>query len=600
MKRYCIVLMSVLFLLSCNHASKNTTVNPSAPNAAFNKMLDDYYETHLHFFPLEATQIGDERFDDQLPADFTDGFRHRLGHFYNQYLSLLGKYDRDSLNDNDRISYDVLKYELTTDLEGLQFHDNYMPFQQFWGTPLTLAEMGAGTGDQNFKTVKNYDMFLKRLKAFDAWADSAIVYFKIGIDSNITLPKALVIKIIPELTPMVVTDPAKSIFYGPITNMPTTFADSTRQRLIAAYKAVIINDVAAYYKKLSDFLQKEYLPKARTTSGYNALPNGKAWYAFEVKYWTTTSLTPDSIYNLGIKQVAMNKQQMELVKDSMGYKGSLQEFFKYLNTDKQFYPFKTDSDVMRKFREIEASVLKQVPNYFHKFPKTKFEIRETEKFRAASASAEYNQGSADGTRPGIFYVPIVDATKFSIASGMTSLFLHEAIPGHHYQLSLQQEDTLLPRFRRFAWYGAYGEGWAHYCETLGYPFGLYKDPVQHFGALSDQMLRAIRLVVDVSLHTGKMNREEAIKFMMDNNNYSQHDAEEEVERYMAIPGQALCYKVGQLTIISLRDKYEKMLGSKFDIAAFHDEFLKDGCLPLTVLINKMDAWAAKQQATAQK
>jgi uncharacterized protein (DUF885 family) len=558
-------------------------------------MLDNYYEEHLHFFPLDATQIGDHRFDDQLPADFTDGFKAQLKDYYNKYLGLLNTYHRDSLNDNDKLSYDVLQYELTTDLAGLQFHDNYMPFQQFWGTPITLAQLGSGTDNQEFKTVKNYDMFLGRIKAFDAWTDSAIVYFKKGIDSNITLPKALVVKIIPELTPMIVTDPTKSIFYGPITNLPKTFADTTKQRLTAAYKKAIINDVSVSYKKLADFLQSTYLPKARTTDGYNALPNGAAWYAHEVKFWTTTNLTPDSIYNLGLQQVALNKQQMEQVKDSMGYKGDLQSFFNYLNTDKQFFPFKTDSDVMRKFREIEVKVLKQVPMYFHKVPKTKFEIRETEKFRAASASAEYNPGSADGSRPGIFYVPIVDATKFNVTSGMTSLFLHEAIPGHHYQISLQQEDTSLPRFRRFAWYGAYGEGWAHYCETLGYPFGLYKDPVQHIGALSDQMLRAIRLVVDVSLHTGRMTRQQAMQYMIDNNNYSQHDAEEEVERYMAVPAQALCYKVGQLTIISLRDKYKKQLGSKFDIAAFHDEFLKDGCLPLTILINKMDGWAAKQQ-----
>jgi uncharacterized protein (DUF885 family) len=597
MKRYSLVLLSLAFLVSCNTNTATTTpatLVTVAPNQPFNKMLDDYYEAHLHFYPLEATSIGDEHFDDQLPADFTDGFRQQLKDFFNKYLGALATYNRDSLNDNDKISYDVLHYELYTDLEGLQFHDNYFPFNQFEGTPITLAELGSGSGNQNFKTIKNYDNFLARAKAFDAWADSAIVYFKKGIDSNIVLPKTLVAKIIPQLTAMVVTDPTKSIFYGPIKNMPAGFADSAKQRFTAAYKDAIINDVSKSYKKLADFLQKDYMPKARTTDGYGALPNGKQWYAYWIKYWTTTNLTPDSIYNLGLQQVAMLKQQMEAVKDTMGYKGDLQSFFKYLNADRQFFPFKTDSDVIHKFQEIETGALQQVPMYFHKFPKTKFEIRETEKFRAASASAEYYPGSADGSRPGIFYVPILDATKFNITSGMTALFLHEAIPGHHYQVSLQQEDTLLPRFRRFAWYGAYGEGWAHYCETLGYPFGLYKDPVQHIGALGDQMLRAIRLVVDVGLHTGKLTHDEAIKYMTDNNNFSQHNAEEEVERYMAVPGQALCYKIGSLTIISLRDKYQQELGTKFDIAAFHDEFLKDGCLPLTVLINKMDAWAAKQ------
>lgn len=588
MKKLNLILLSLGMVVFC------AAETPTPPNAAFNKMLDNYYEDQLHFFPMEATAIGDERFDDELPADFTDGFNQKLEDNLTGYLTSLKTFNRDSLNDNDKISYDVLKYTILTDIESFKYHDNYFPFNQISGTPITLAQLGSGSGDQVFNTVKNYDNFLGRIKAFDAWTDSAIIYFKKGIATNIVLPKALVLKMIPEYTSMVTTDPTKSIFYGPITNLPASFPDSTKKRLTAAYTAAITNDISVSYKKLADFFQNVYLPKARTTSGFNALPNGANWYAYWVQNWTTTTLTPDSIYNLGVQQMTILTKQLQAVKDTLGFKGDLKSFFVYLSTDKRFYPFTADSQVINKFKEIQATVLKQVPFYFHNFPKSKFEIRQTEKFREASASAEYNPGSADGSRPGIFYVPIPDPTKFNITSGMTSLFLHEAIPGHHYQISLQQEDTMLPRFRRFGWYGAYGEGWAHYCETLGYPFGLYKDPLQNVGAISDQMLRAIRLVVDVSLHTGKFTREQAIQYMTDNNNYSEHDAEEEVERYMAWPGQALCYKIGSLTIISLRNKYQKQLGAKFDIAAFHDEYLKDGCLPLTVLIAKMDEWAAKQ------
>jgi len=585
-----ILLSLFVALTSCCTAG----VPPVAPNAAFNKMLENYYEDQLHFFPMNATAIGDQRFDDQLPADFTDGFELALKNNILSYDNQLKKFNRDSLNDNDKISYDVLQYTINTDLVSFQFHDNYFPFNQISGTPIFLAQLGSGTGNQAFVTVKNYDNFLGRIKAFDAWVDSAIVYYRKGIATGIVLPKALVIKMIPQYEGMVVKDPAKSIFYGPVTNLPLNFSDSARKRLTAAYTNAITNDVNVSYKKLATFFKNEYLPKARTTSGFNALPDGAEWYKYWVQDWTTTTLTPDSIYHLGLQQVAMLTKQLEAVKDTMGYKGDLKSFFHYLSTDKQFYPFKTDSAVINKFRQIQAGVLAQVPFYFHHFPKSKFEIRQTEKFREASASAEYYPGTADSSRPGIFYVPIVDPTKFNITSGMTALFLHEAIPGHHYQVSLQQEDTALPSFRRFGWYGAYGEGWAHYCETLGYPFGLYKDPTQRVGAVGDQMLRAIRLVVDVSLHTGKFTREQAIQYMVNNNNYSEHDAEEEVERYMAWPGQALCYKIGSLTIISLRNKYQKQLGSKFDIASFHDEYLKDGCLPLTVLIAKMDAWAAKQ------
>ncbi len=230
---------------------------------------------------------------------------------------------------------------------------------------------------------------------------------------------------------------------------------------------------------------------------------------------------------------------------------------------------------------------------FGRTPKTKFEIKQTEAFRAASASAEYNQGSADGTRPGIFYVPILDATTFNITSGMESLFLHEAIPGHHYQISLQQEDTSLPKFRRFAWYGAMGEGWALYCESLGKELGLYTDPYQHMGALGDEIHRGIRLVVDVGMHLKGMTREQAIKYMTDNEAITEQGATAEIERYMAIPAQALSYKIGALKIRELREKYKAQLGDKFSLSAFHDELLKDGVMPLDVMESKMDAWAAK-------
>jgi uncharacterized protein (DUF885 family) len=258
-------------------------------------------------------------------------------------------------------------------------------------------------------------------------------------------------------------------------------------------------------------------------------------------------------------------------------------------------PYKTPKEVLDAFEDIHQRMRPSLEKMYTRVPKTPFEIRQTEAFRAASASAEYNPGSPDGSRPGIFYVPILDATKFNITSGMESLFLHEAIPGHHYQISLQQENTSLPKFRRFSWYGAYGEGYALYCESLGKELGLFTDPYQHFGALGDEIHRAIRLVVDVGMHTKNMSREEAIKYMMDNEAIGEDGAVAEIERYMAIPGQALSYKIGALKIRELRNKYEKELGPKFSLAKFHDEFLKDGCMPLAIVEQKMDAWAATQK-----
>ena len=284
---------------------------------------------------------------------------------------------------------------------------------------------------------------------------------------------------------------------------------------------------------------------------------------------------------------------MERTKEQVGFTGDLNAFFAHLRTDPKLKPYKTPGEIIEAFYAIHKRMEPNVKNMFSNVPKTKFEVRQTEAFRAASASAEYSPGTPDGSRPGIFYVPILDAKKFNITSGMESLFLHEAIPGHHYQISLQQENEALPKFRRFAWYGAFGEGWALYCESLGKELGLYTDPYQYMGALGDEIHRAIRLVVDVGMHLKGMTREEAIKYMMENEAIDEQGATAEIERYMAIPAQALSYKIGALKIRELREKYTKQLGDKFNLSDFHDEFLKDGVMPLETAEQKMDAWSAK-------
>ena len=592
MQKLFFVLLTAICINACS---------PTAPNEGAEKnkdmatLFDNYWEQRMQLFPLEATADGDNRYNDKLPADFTDGYRAKLNEFYNNYLSQLTKFDRSSLSDNDKISYDIFKHEMEMGIEGLTYHDNYIPFNQFWGLTLGFGQLGSGAGNQPFKTVKDYDDWISRATAFSDWADSAIVYFKKGIDTKYVLPKALVVKIIPQLQAMVVTDAAKSLFYGPITKLPATFSDSDKQRLTTAYIKLINEKIVPAYKKLGDFIKNEYLPKARTSTGIDSVPDGDRYYDYMVRYWTTTNETPDKIYNTGLAEVKRIRGVMDSVKNAVGFNGDLNAFFAYMRTDKKFFPYKTPEEVLNAFRSIQAKEEPYLKNMFGRTPKSKFEIRQTEAFRAASASAEYQPGSPDGSRPGIFYVPIIDATKFNSTSGMESLFLHEAIPGHHYQGSLQMEDTLLPTFRRFLWYGAYGEGWALYCESLGKELGLYTDPYQYMGALGDEIHRAIRLVVDVGMHTKGMTREEAIKYMMDNEAISEDGATAEIERYMAIPGQALSYKIGALKIRELRNKYQQELGSKFSLAAFHDEFLKDGCIPLDIVEQKMDDWAEQQK-----
>jgi uncharacterized protein (DUF885 family) len=594
----------VISFVACQQKKADSSSTTTEDNKQLAAMFENYYNGRMQLFPLEATINGDTSYNNLLPADFTDGYRHQLTDFFTAYNDSISKYKRDDLNDNDKKSYDIFKYEMDMELRGLALGfmgsnaltDNaYFPFDQFNSATLMLGQMGGGTGNQPFKTVKDYDNWLQRAGAFTAWSDSAIVYFRKGIAANYVLPKAIVVKMIPQMTAMLTTGATNSLFYSPIKLMPASFSDSDKKRLTAAYVDLINNQIVPSYKKLGDFLQNEYLPKARTTTGVNALPGGKEYYDYMVKYWTTTNKTPEKIYNTGLSEVKRIRAVMEGIKDSVGFKGDLNAFFTYMKTDKKFMPYKTPAEVLNAFRAIHARIEPNLKKMYTLVPRSKFEIRQTEAFRAASASAEYYPGLPDGSRPGIFYVPIVDATKFNTTSGMESLFLHEAIPGHHYQMSLQMENEKLPKFRRFIWYGAYGEGYALYCESLGKELGLYTDPYQHMGALGDEIHRAIRLVVDVAMHTGKMTREEAIKYMMDNEAISEDGAVAEIERYMVYPAQALSYKTGALKIRELREKYSKELGDKFSLAAFHTQFLKDGCMPLEILEKSMDAWALTQK-----
>jgi uncharacterized protein (DUF885 family) len=589
---------AALWLVGCQSStSDKTTQTATTGNKDLSGLFSQFWDKQSRLDPLSATAQGDNRYNNLLPNDQTQAFRDTLSSFYQDYLTRAEKFDRNALDDNDKISYDIFTYDLKQRVAGLKLNTWMIPFQQFWGLPLSMGQYGAGQSIQPFKTVKDYDNWLGRVQGFTVWADSAIGNFRRGMKAGVVLPKSLVVKMIPQMQDetMVVTDPTKSLFYEPIKNFPKDFSDADKQRLTAAYKQAILTQIAPTYRKLGNFLATEYLPKSRATSGINAVPGGPEIYNYYVGYWTTTAKTPAEIHALGLREVARIRAEMERVKTQLGFKGTLREFFESLRKDPKAMPFKSAEEVLAGFRKIQATIDPNLKTMFGRTPKTPFEIRETEKFREASASAEYNQGSPDGSRPGIFYVPIPKPAEYNVTQGMESLFLHEAIPGHHYQISLQQENTSLPKFRQFAGYGAMTEGWALYCESLGKELGLYKDPYQYIGALSDEMLRAVRLVVDTGLHTGQMTREQAIDYMLDNTPDNRENDTAAIERYMAIPGQALAYKIGQLKIQELRARYTKELGDKFKLSDFHDELLKDGVMPLDVLEHKMDAWAAQQK-----
>ena len=595
-KLFCKKLFGFLIIASMISCKKSDSPITKVTPVDLDSITANYYEQYLKLYPLDATAQGDERYNDQLPINIDKDFISGEITFYNSVQNQLNKVDYKSLNDQDKTVYDVLDYTLKDKIERYAYHPEYIPFTQFSGLPLDFPLFGSGQGNQPFKTEKDYSDWLKRTENFPAWMDAAIENFREGITNQYVLPKKLVVKMVTQMNAEEITtsDFSKNIFYGPINNFPKNFTAAQREKFTKEFKTMITKRIIPSYTKMGSFLQTEYLPKARTTDGINGLPKGNDIYAYFAKSWTTTTKTPNEINQIGLEQVAMLRNEMEKVKQQVGFSGSLEEFLIHLKSDPKAMPYKTDVEVIKVFNAVLTKITPKLKTMFKVTPKTPFEIRQTEKFRENTASAEYMPGTPDGKRPGIFYIPLPDPTKFNVTSGMESLFLHEAIPGHHYQISLQQENVQLPKFMRFGWFGAYGEGWAHYCETLGPELGLYTDPYQKMGYLSDQMLRAVRLVVDTGLHTGKMNREEAIAYFLKNISYDEQGATAEVERYMATPGQALSYKIGALKIRELRDLYQKNLGSKFNLAKFHDEVLNQGCLPLDVLDRKMENWAKRQ------
>jgi uncharacterized protein (DUF885 family) len=583
--KYLLYLAIGLFVMGCATREMSTVTHPDA----FGKFIDRYYEEYLRFNPLDATQMADNRFNDLLPNDISESHRSDMRQFCQRYLDSLQTFDRSQLSEQQQISYDILQHETALRLDLLKYPEHLMPVQQFWGLTLTMPLLGSGQAFQPFKNVKDYDDFLKRIDAFTVWMDTAIVNMRKGLDAGYTYPRILMERVLPQAKDMMVTDVTKSIFYKPVTNMPDSIDANEKARLTDAYSLAIKEKIVPAYTKLHNFIRDEYLPKTRTSSGISDIPGGREYYQQMIRQYTTTDLSPDSIFRLGESEVARIRREMERVKEQMKFRGDLNAFFTYVNDSKEFRPFKSDAEVIAAFESIDTKIQPMLETLFNKKPKTAFEVRQTEEFREMSAAAQYSPGAPDGSRPGIFYVPIIDPTDFNV-SGMESLFLHEAIPGHHYQISLQSENEELPRFRRTLYYSAFGEGWALYTESLGRELGLYTEPIQYFGHLGDEMHRAIRLVVDVGIHTKGWSREQAIQYMRDNEPISEQGATAEIERYMAIPGQALSYKIGQLKIRELRHRAEEELGAKFQIGLFHDEVLRYGNVPLNLLEARVEEW----------
>jgi len=584
------VCVLALSFQSCKQ--ENTAGQTHNENEELNAILENYHQERLKLFPIEATFAGDERYNNILPNTLSDAYVAEAKAFYEKYRKQMARFDSSKLSENDKLSKAILEWECNINLEGFNYREELLPINQFQSFPLMIGQLASGSSAQPFKTVKDYQDWLQRLEAFNNWIVSAEARMKEGVSKGYVLPRALTEKVIPQIRDLANPDAKANLFYSPVRNFPKSFAAADKKKLTEQYTALISKKLVPSLASLHQYISTDYLKASLATTGISAIPDGEKYYNFLIRKYTTTNLTADEIHQIGLKEVARISAEMEKVKAQVGFKGDLKEFFNYVRDKKELMPFTKPQQVIDNFNAIHERMKPNLEKLFDLKPRTPFEVKRTEAFREASASAEYNQGSLDGTRPGVFYVPIPDVTKYNVYAD-EDLFLHEAIPGHHYQISLQQEDTSLPSFRKTIWFNAYGEGWALYTESLGKELGLYQDPYQYFGMLSAEMLRAVRLVVDTGMHTKGWTREQAIQYSADNEAEPMQSIIAEIERYMAIPGQAVSYKIGQLKIRELRTRAEKELGSKFSIREFHNEVLEAGCLPLNVLEDKINAWIKK-------
>jgi len=580
-------------------AMTSTAMQPgSAPAsdkaAQLDKFYADFWEASLKLNPIEATFVGDPRYNDQLPNFLTKDYINETNRFNEDWLARAKAIGPDGLTGQALLSYNIFIKQQQDAVDGERFHGELLPIDQFNNLALLAVQLGSGTDAQPFQTVKDYDNWLARASKIPAIYDTAIENMREGVKQGIVQPKVLMVKVVPQLDAVIKDKPEDTEFWGPIKNMPKDFSAADKARLTDAYRHLIADQLMPSYHKLRDYIANDYMTHARDTVGYSDLPDGKAWYAYAVRTQTTTDETPEQIHAIGLAEVARIKGKIDALRVKVGFKGDLNAFFHYLNTDPRF-TFKSEQALLDGYNSVYAKVMKGVPRDYSIRPKAKFEIRKVEAYRAQSAAGgSYQPPSEDGKRPGIFYVNTYDLPSRKNWE-MEDLFVHEAIPGHHFQLSIQQEQTGLPMFRRFGGFTAYIEGYALYCETIGYELGMYTDPYQEFGQLQNEQFRAMRLVVDTGIHSMGWTRDQAIQYMLDNSAMSKTDVIAEVERYIAMPGQALAYKTGQMKITELRARAAKELGPKFDVRAFHTELLKDGALPLAVLEEKIDAWIASQK-----
>ena len=592
---------AIAALLACAPAAAWSAAAPHARAASdtyakqqLDRLADQYYDAAARFEPVAATDNGDSRFNDQIGLSISPKLRAHQFALYHGYAQRLKAIARDRLDRRAQTNYDILAYELDTALSFERIPEHLLPLNQMDSMPVTLANYAGGQGGQPLTTVKEYKAYLNRLNQLPAWTGQAIANMREGMRTGIVLPKAAAISALPQFRQLVSATPEASIFYTPVKNMPATFSAADRKALTAAYRATIVKLTPAL-ARLATFLDTEYLPAARTSTGWSDLPGGAAWYQLDVASQTTTNLTPDQIHAIGLKEVARIQGEYAIVGPKMGYTGPAAGLPAWVTAQDKYRPFKTEQEVLDVYRKLDATLRTKLPALFTLMPKAKLDLRLEPELSRATASDHYTAPAADGSRPGVFWSVVNDPKQYG-STGMVTLFLHEGQPGHHFHIALLQE-LGLPNFRKFGGNNAFTEGWALYAETLGTEMGLYDKPEDWFGHLNDEMLRAARLVVDTGMHAQGWSREQAIRYYRDTLGYPEALAKSEIERYMVWPGQALGYKIGALKIAELRQRASDALGPKFSLPKFHEIVLEDGTMPLSLLEAKVDRWIARNRFT---
>lgn len=591
MNRIAIFALAAILAAPFAHAKPDKAAQAAA---ALDAEFEAYFEENLKLNPLQAASIGDYRYNDQFPVSISPEHRAKSTALDQKYLKSVKRIDPKHLDEQRALSREIFIRARERSLAGDRFPTHLAPVNQFYMTPNFFAQLGSGAGAHPFKSVKDYEDFLKRVPGFVAWVDQAIVNMREGMKVGWVQPKVLMQKVLPQLESQMKDDPMQTVYWTVVGKFPESFSADDRVRLEAAYRTAISSQIVPAYRKLHAFIKDEYLPKCRDTVGADALPDGKAYYAFLVEGTTTTSMKPAEIHALGLSEVARIHGEMNALMKEVGFEGDLKAFFKFMKEDPRWF-WETREQLIDGYVQIRKRIDPNLGKLFGTLPKADYEVRAVEPFRERSASGgSYSAATEDGSRPGVFYANAYDL-KSRHKWAMEALSLHEGNPGHHFQITVAREQKALPKFRRFGGYTAYSEGWGLYAESLGKDLGAYVDPYQRFGQLDGELWRAIRLVVDTGLHYKGWTREQVLDYMRANSSRGESSAVSEAERYMAIPSQALAYKIGELKFKQIRAKAEKALGAKFDVRAFHDALLVDGPLPLDVLEKKMDRWIAARK-----